>query len=167
MVVAYLAHPFHQRETGRIWQKYMETMYPHIEILNPFYDGPEQKHVEAVDSGKITDPYKLKFDGDDYMSADDMVNSDKGLIKRANIFIALLDDGTFGTAIELGIAHSWNKPIYICALRVAPQKLQNHPWSKSLAKHKKTFKGLEELEKQLIADYPCVQCGTGLVRPFV
>ena len=133
----YLAHPTKNRHEIRKWEKEFESEHPEINLINPFYDNPENRRdVLALDKGKryIEEP--------DY--ADRIVERDLRLLgKQDGILMIANDEISIGSPIELAYSKIMEKfPRCVIGLN----GLHNHPWAVHYSTH--MFKSFKEFENR-------------------
>lgn len=132
----YLAHPILDRDWIRKEEIRLEEELG-IELVNPFYDGPEQSNIKAMDAGKRT-PWDGKYD------PDWIVDKDLKAIDDARGLLAFITESeTVGTIDEIFYSARIKK--YSTFLILSKEKWWLHPWLNFTGITK--FKTLKEFEE--------------------
>lgn len=114
----YLAHPIRDREWVRKLEIKLEKELG-IELLNPFYDGPERQDIVDIDMGKVME-YAATLD------EDKIVNNDLKLIDKSDGTLAILTNKkTIGTIMEIMYSKMTKKTVWIIC---TDPELIGHPW---------------------------------------
>jgi len=122
----YLAHPFASRAEIRKWELYVEKKYK-INLLNPFYDVPDQKKKHEE-----TDPV-------------DIVSKNLKQLRKCKALIGLItDDVYYEVVMEIVYANLYKIPVYLIVMNGD----QKHPWL--LCHSKKIFTSFRSFEQFLL-----------------
>lgn len=128
----YFAHNFDLRKKFRRLELQLERRLG-IELFNPFYDNPSRwKEMEALDSGKLR-----RFEVPDPSG---LVARDLASIAKSDGLLAIIDEPTIGTTLEIANAKLMCKPVYVVS-----RAYWKHPWIIVYATHR--FKTLREFER--------------------
>jgi nucleoside 2-deoxyribosyltransferase len=135
-VKLYLAHPIIDNEKIRQWQLSIKDSIPHLELVNPFYDGVERKDIKRYNRRKNRVYLKTDFRK--------IVDNDLDLIKSCEGVLAIVTKHiSIGTPMEIFFnAHVLQRPTFLIILE---KNLRVHPWLQYYST--KTFESLREFER--------------------
>jgi len=107
----YFAHPFESRKNLKYMQKKIEKELG-VELVNPFYDGPEAKLIEEVDrTGQDCHEYESRT------NPKFIVEKDLREIRKSDGVIAVFDKHfSVGTHMEVCYATLIGLPVYSVVL---------------------------------------------------
>ena len=129
----YFAHGFHNRQNGKALQKVIETTWPEIKLLNPFYDR-DRPEMKEIDEG-LRDRYDVP--------PKDIVESDLDTIDGADGVFAWIDENVkYGTSMEVFYA---SVTLALPVVLLVTNGDEKHPWlqycSDYIAKDHKQLQG--------------------------
>jgi hypothetical protein len=146
MVRYYLAHPILDRKWVRKEERRLERTL-HIELANPFYDGPERGDIKSIDAGKVM-PYGIQ------LKPNEIVFGDLNEINKSNGLVAFVTPSvSVGTFMEI-FYNAWvlKHPTYLI---ITYKRLQTHPWLRYCATE--IFKSPSEFEAWYKRNYNGLQ----------
>lgn len=139
----YLAHPVLLRHKVRQEELEFEKRTK-IELVNPFYDGPEVTAIAPLDAGEITlKQYAARLNVN--KKGEQFVLEDLKNIADTDGVVAVIQSGTptIGTSMELWEAFRTGKPVYVVT------DFSSHIWLRYVVEHSGGF--MVENFKQLAA----------------
>jgi len=145
MLRYYLAHPILLRRKVRRDELEFERKTK-IELVNPFYDGPEVAAIAPLDSGEITlKQYSARLSKNGL--GEKFVLGDLSAIAETDGIVAVIhsDVPTIGTSCEIWEAMRSGKPVYIVT------DFGNHIWLRYVAEKSGGFivENFDQLARRL------------------